>query len=52
MPVIEMDYNSIYYPNCAVLKKLDTNEANNIYLFNKWVRLNMGGYFLKSYVNT
>lgn len=52
MPVIEMDYNSIYYPNGAVLKKLDTNEANPIYLFNKWVRLNMGGYFLKSYVNT
>lgn len=41
MPVIEMDYNSIYYPNGAVLKKLDTNNRV-IYLSNIFASYTFG----------
>lgn len=41
MPVIEMDYNSIYYPNGAVLKKLDTNNRV-IYLNNLFASYTFG----------
>lgn len=41
MPVIEMDYNSIYYPNSAVLKKLDTNNRV-IYLSNLFASYTFG----------